>query len=224
MGLGGDFVDYHLTDGSGISFVIGDVSGHGPEAAALGATLRSAWHALTEAEVSLEKTLEAMNHVAFAERHRENIFCTALVGHIEKKTRLLHLASAGHPPPVLVARKAELLEVETVAPLGFETAPSWPVQTVSLPQDWSLLLYTDGLFEGLVSVSSKERFGLDRLVQSLDRELPGPLSGKTLDRLLREVSEANGGPMPDDIALLLLYESNSRSGRKQQGVGGRSAR
>jgi serine phosphatase RsbU (regulator of sigma subunit) len=219
LGLGGDFVDYHLTDGSGISFVIGDVSGHGPEAAALGATLRSAWHALTEAGVSLEKTLEAMNHVAFAERHREDIFCTALVGHIEKKTRLLRLACAGHPPPVLVAQKAELLEVATVVPLGFETAPPWQVQMVSLPQDWSLLLYTDGLFEGLVSPSSTERFGLDRLVQSLDRELPGPLSGNTLDRLLRKVGEANGGPMPDDIALLLLFESDGKSGRKQQGDG-----
>ena len=49
LGIGGDFVDYVVHDDHGVSFVIGDVSGHGPEAEALGATLRSGWRALAAA-------------------------------------------------------------------------------------------------------------------------------------------------------------------------------
>jgi ferredoxin len=44
--LGGDFFDIQPIAGDGLALIIGDVSGHGPQAAALGARLRAAWQGL----------------------------------------------------------------------------------------------------------------------------------------------------------------------------------
>ena len=62
-----------LSDGR-LPFVIGDVSGHGPDAAALGATLRSTWKALALAGQSPPKIVEVMAQALLAERSAPNAF------------------------------------------------------------------------------------------------------------------------------------------------------
>ena len=67
---------------------------------------------------------------------------------------------------------------------------------------WSLLFYTDGLVEGRAQPGGWERYGEDRLVDRLQRR---PLrDDDEIDRLLADVETANGAPMADDIALLLI--------------------
>ena len=68
LGVGGDFVDYLPDQTGGLSFVIGDVSGHGPDAAALGAALRSGWRVLALAGVGLGEMLDHLNVLLFSER------------------------------------------------------------------------------------------------------------------------------------------------------------
>src|SRR5262249_56939540 len=63
MLLGGDFIDaVERADGS-LAAIIGDVAGHGPEAAALGATLRAAWRGLALAQVPLVQTVSALDEL-----------------------------------------------------------------------------------------------------------------------------------------------------------------
>jgi len=204
LGLGGDFVDYVVHDDGGLSFVIGDVSGHGPDAAALGATLRSGWRALAAAGAPPRQTLDSLDKVLFSERSARNMYCTLLTGRIDGPTGSLTLANAGHPPPLVVADRARLLPVRPMLPLGCERPDGWRLEVFRLPRDWSLLLYTDGLFEGAVSPGSTERFGLDRLVARFDEAAPGPISVSLLDQVLAELEKAHGMPLPDDVAVLLI--------------------
>jgi len=208
LGLGGDFVDYVVHDDQTLDFVIGDVSGHGPDAAALGATLRSGWRALADAETPPRQTLDALNKVLFSERSSANLYCTLLAGRIDASTGSLTLANAGHPPPLVIAKEARLLLVKPVLPLGCEHEDGWRLEAFQLPPAWSLLFYTDGLFEGVIEPGSLERYGIDRLAQRFARAAPGPIPVTLLDEVMLELEEANGKPPPDDIAVLLISKGN----------------
>ena len=207
LGLGGDFVDYVVQGDQTVDFVIGDVSGHGPDAAALGTTLRSGWRALADAETPPRQALDALNKVLFSERSSRNLYCTLLAGRIDGSTGSLILANAGHPPPLVVAKEARLLPVKPVLPLGCEHEDGWRLEAFQLPPVWSLLLYTDGLFEGAVEPGSKERYGIDRLIERFARAAPGPIPVSVLDEVMVELEQANGKPPPDDIAVLLISKA-----------------
>ncbi len=207
LGLGGDFVDYVVQGDQTVDFVIGDVSGHGPDAAALGTTLRSGWRALADAETSPRRTLDALNKVLFSERGSHNLYCTLLAGRIDGSTGSLTLANAGHPPPLVIAKEARLLLVKPVLPLGCEHEDGWRLEAFQLPQAWSLLFYTDGLFEGAISPGSTERYGIDRLTERFAQAAPGPIPVAVLDAVMLELERANGKPPPDDIAVLLVSKA-----------------
>lgn len=208
--LGGDFYDAVELDDGTLHVLIGDVSGHGPDEAALGACLRIAWRTLTLArqppEVALERLQEMLQH----ERHAPDMFATlcVLVAAPDRASGQIFLA--GHPPPVLAdERGVRLLDVEQVSPpLGFVDAGEWRGNTVELSGDWSLLLYTDGLIEGRIGEGA-ERLGPERLVELLQQRglrevVRGRDAGLLLDDLVGEVETLHGGELTDDLAMVLV--------------------
>jgi serine phosphatase RsbU (regulator of sigma subunit)/anti-sigma regulatory factor (Ser/Thr protein kinase) len=206
LGVGGDFVDYLPSARGGLSMVVGDVSGHGPDAAALGALLRSSWHALALTGVGLEKTAQVLNEVLLHERMDDDVYCTVLLAELSPGRRNLTLLVAGHPPALLLTDKAAFLEAAAAPPLGFESLPYFRTTSFILTPPWTVLLYTDGLVEGRVSPGSRERFGVERLRSRLAEELPAPVPGSALERLFEEVHASNGGKLPDDVAALIVSD------------------
>lgn len=208
--LGGDFYDAVELDDGTLHVLIGDVSGHGPDEAALGACLRIAWRTLTLArqppEVALARLQEMLQH----ERHAPDMFATlcVLVAAPDRASGQVFLA--GHPPPVLAdERGVRLLDVELVTPpLGFVDAGEWRGNAVEFSGDWSLLLYTDGLIEGRIGRGA-ERLGPERLVELLQERglrevVRGRDAGLLLDDLVSEVETLHGGELTDDLAMVLV--------------------
>ena len=72
-------------------------------------------------------------------------FATAVYGTIDAKTREVVIAGAGHPPPLVIDSKGYFERIELEGPLlgVFDTA-DFPQVRFVLPQDRTLLLYTDG--------------------------------------------------------------------------------
>jgi sigma-B regulation protein RsbU (phosphoserine phosphatase) len=67
-----------------------------------------------------------------------------------------------------------------------------------------VLLYTDGVTEA--RTEDGEQFGLDRLVDLLEREAAsGRTAEELLRRLVRAVLEHQGGGLRDDATLLLVH-------------------
>lgn len=209
--LGGDFYDaVELADGT-VNVIIGDVCGHRPDEAALGVALRIAWRSLVLAGLASGEVLTMVERVLRHERIR-SVFATVCMVTVAADRGSLRMSLAGHPPPLLVTGDGgELLPNDRLGvPLGVVDDARWEPLEVPLPPEWSLLLYTDGVFEGRVE-EGIERLGHEEMAKLvlgiLGRE---PEHGKVLDELIATVERLNRGPLDDDVALAMLTH---RSGR-----------
>ncbi len=208
--LGGDFYDaVELADGS-LHVVIGDVCGHGADEAALGASLRIAWRALTLAGHPPEEVLATLHSMLPHESHAENVFATLCTVAVAPRRRAATVRLAGHPAPILIddAGACSLDVPHGSPPIGILEQSSWPGVEAQLGDAWSILLYTDGLVEGKVGDGS-ERLGEERLVEMVARHTRSREDwrqdgGPLLDRLIGEAEGLNGEPMTDDLAVVLL--------------------
>jgi serine phosphatase RsbU (regulator of sigma subunit) len=203
--LGGDFYDTVESDSGSVTVLVGDVAGHGPDSAALGARLRSAWRALTLAGLPQGRVLTHLDQ--FLRTEVETLtFATVAVLEVapDRSTARLHLA--GHPPPVLAGPPASVAGDGSYGHLlGVMDQPSWTPVPVTLHPGAHLLMYTDGLIEGRATPGSDERFGIDRLTTLTGELRSQGLTGEALlDALIFHVQRCNGGPADDDVALCLV--------------------
>lgn len=204
MLMGGDFIDVTVR-GDGTAFLIGDVSGHGPEQAALAAVVRAAWRgALSVPGSSLTDWMVALESVVQDRRPSDGLFVTAVTGCLDAEMRQMEYVSAGHPPPILLpsCRPTPL----GGPPLGFAAlVPDHEVRTASLVGEAAVLLVTDGLFEGFARPEGRQRVGYDGLLELICAERRDAVGDPDFLTALADRLEAmNGGPLPDDAAALLL--------------------
>jgi serine phosphatase RsbU (regulator of sigma subunit) len=190
--------------------MVGDVCGHGVDEAALGVELRVAWRALTLAGVPDDEILPAMEQVLISERNREEVFATLAAVTLNLASGEVDIRLAGHPPPLLISGgQAVAVPVHYGPVLGvFEHAERRASHLRLGPSDWSLMLYTDGLIEGRSGDGRLEVTGLRALITSVHArslataDLPGWLAA--------QAEEANGGPLADDVAVLILSPTKGK--------------
>ncbi|MEL7976198.1 SpoIIE family protein phosphatase [Isoptericola sp. F-RaC21] len=154
--LGGDFFDtVERPDGTVLS-VVGDVAGHGPDEAALGATLRTAWRTLVLTGTPPERILEHLERVLLTERARPEVFVTLCQVMVTPDRSAVDLYLAGHLPPLLITGPVGDLRCELLPPtgrgraLGVPVDGGWAPRRIDLDGPFALMLYTDGLVEAEV--------------------------------------------------------------------------
>jgi serine phosphatase RsbU (regulator of sigma subunit) len=203
--IGGDFFDAVLAPGGVVHAIIGDVCGHGPDEAALGALLRVSWRALVLAGVEEPQVLPKLQQVLVSERHDRTLFttvCTAAIRMADDGSAEALVRMAGHPPPVSLLPEPTAAAAPVGLPLGILPDAVWQSATVALPAGWALLLHTDGLIEGRGPEPGQplwEEGLLDLLVEERGTDLE-TLPARLVERAVRY----NGGPLVDDVAILLL--------------------
>ncbi len=205
--LGGDFFDAIELDDGSIRIVIGDICGHGPDEAALGVALRVAWRALVLADI--EQTIPALERVLAAERRSEEIFATVCEIRLHSDLKRADLYLAGHPSPLLLSDDGitDVPEEQRGPLLGVIEDAKWPVNLVELGDCWTLLVFTDGIVEGHAG-DGDERFEVTGLARLAVQALQSTTDLERLaDQLIRGAEHANGEPLYDDVALLVLSTS-----------------
>ncbi|MEU8149786.1 SpoIIE family protein phosphatase [Nonomuraea sp. NPDC048901] len=195
----GDWYDVvDLPDGC-FAVAVGDVVGHGLEAATSMGMLRSALSASIRAVKEPAPALEVLG--LYARSLEGALATTAVKAVIDTRRRRITYSSAGHPPPVLchLGNACTLLDQATDPPLGARPEHvTRPQAELSYAPGDTLVLYTDGLIE------RRDRdidVGLARLTDVLARSGgldPGPLA----DALLAGMDVSSGAR--DDIALLVV--------------------
>ena len=189
--LGGDWYDAFVLGDGRIAVSIGDVAGHGIDAAIAMVRLRETLRAVTSLVHSDPDSILQTADRAFIGTHPD-IIATALFGLYDPVSRRLVYASAGHPPPALVRDGvASFLPCEAGLPLGVEAESTFTTAEVILEPGDVLVLYTDGLVE------------VDRDLFAGERRFTDVLARHALDGV-QIVNETLGGAQRDDVALLTL--------------------
>jgi serine phosphatase RsbU (regulator of sigma subunit) len=187
-----------------VAALVGDVCGHAAEEAALGAQLRVAWRALTLAGVDDEQVLRTLERVLVSERRAEEIFATLAAVAVDLSTGRARIRTAGHPAPLLLTGgSATPLPVTPSVVLGLLPGrPNKPTD-IELPAGgWGILAYTDGLIEARIDDDWLGTDGLCRMVEAYTRSGGDP--DGLPEWLVAEAERRNGGPLADDVAMLLL--------------------
>jgi serine phosphatase RsbU (regulator of sigma subunit) len=122
---------------------------------------------------------------------------TACLAILDTTSGAVVVASAGHPPPLVVSGETSAAPVliRPGPPLGIGGG-RYPVKRFKLPRAATIALYTDGLIE-------EGRSGAEERIEQLKQSLNANSSldcGALADAVL--ASETN--PVVDDVALLIV--------------------
>ena len=194
--VGGDWYDaFEIPDGS-IVVSIGDMIGHGIDAAVNAAEMRQRIFATAFSTSDPAQILMRVNNMLHDE---DDVLATALVAFIDPKSSTLHYASAGHPPPIIAgARIAPRILPYGGLPLGVVKPLELQTQIVQLERQAFILFYTDGLTEFKRDIVASERALLDATkLLVADPNLRNP--ARALQRSVMGTTQS-----PDDAVIMVV--------------------
>jgi anti-sigma regulatory factor (Ser/Thr protein kinase) len=203
--VGGDWYDaVKLPDGR-LGLALGDVTGHGAEAAVLMGQLRTALRAYALEGSAPGVVVSRLNALALS--LGEHAMATLIYAVLDGTLTSGSFVGAGHPPPIRIsATGAEQLPTRSAPPVGASGYATFEEHGFALPAGDALCLYSDGLVE-------------QRGTNLRDRELAllealgTPAAAEVLcERALAALRP--DGAAEDDVALLVLQTSESGQGLK----------
>lgn len=151
MLVGGDWFDAFELPGQRIGISVGDISGHGVDAAAFMGTLRSGLRIAMLLESDLLKVLGAADELLKQESSGA-MYATANIAVVDVAERAISSAAAGHPGPLRWSERTQKVTDPFVVrglPLGIrDLAAAQDPQTLDLEDRDFLVFFTDGLVEG----------------------------------------------------------------------------
>lgn len=168
-GICGDWFEAEVLPSGTVLAGVGDASGHGVTAAAAMAQVRNAARGLAAADMTPGQLLDHLSRLTL--RGRADAMVTSVYALLDPATGAGTVASAGHPPPVLVQPDgtADLVKAPPGPPLNFGSAQyrEWPV---ALQPGATLVFYTDGIFE---QRGEDPDIGIGRVIEAARRAARG---------------------------------------------------
>ncbi|MFF4903199.1 SpoIIE family protein phosphatase [Streptomyces sp. NPDC001068] len=212
-GVGGDWFDVIPLSGARVALVVGDVVGHGINAAATMGRLRTAVRTLADLELPPDQLLAHLDDTfqRLAEQDADTadqtptvVGATCLYAVYDPATRKCTMAGAGHPPPAIIDPQGQVTfpELPTGSPLGLGLGVPFEAVELELPEGTLLGLYTDGLIE-------TRDADIDVGMRCLGTALAQP--SHPLEELCTRATDALPPQAPGDDITLLLARTHSLS-------------
>jgi serine phosphatase RsbU (regulator of sigma subunit) len=202
LDIGGDFYDVHGS-ADDLLVALGDVCGKGVEAAALTGRTRQSIRTAAYFDRRPAELLTAVNSVLYeAESDR---FVTVLCARVRPDRAAgqveVELATAGHPPPLVLRANGAVEEVDVAGTAaGLLPHVRYRAIPVSLRRGDTMLMFTDGIIEARGAAGL---YGVERLAALLPA-YAGAAPDVVCEAVEQDVVEYLDGETHDDIALLAL--------------------
>jgi serine phosphatase RsbU (regulator of sigma subunit) len=199
-GVSGDF--YLLTNGPDSSAVaiVGDVVGHGPEAARLATFIRARFAAFAASTSDPAELLMLANGALFDRPRHERELVSAVCLRYRAMGSQLCWAIAGHPPPLRLPKLDEFPAAGSTFLLGADPDLALSNRETSLPAGDGVVVYTDGATDVRSGGTMLGLEGLARLLSPLSK-LPAAAMVSQIEKAILDWAE---GPIRDDLCLLVL--------------------
>lgn len=195
--IGGDWYDaFDLPDGR-VAFSIGDVTGHGLDAAVSAARLR---RSILLAAFEVEDPAEILAKADRAVGSRQRDPATAMIAILSRDLRSVSYATAGHPPPIVAGPNtpARALDYGGV-PFGVGIPIGSLTHTVALEPGAAILFYTDGLTE-----FKRDTLGAERALLAAMTRLASESNVKQPAAFIQQ--SVMGSELPSDDTVLLVVQ------------------
>jgi sigma-B regulation protein RsbU (phosphoserine phosphatase) len=205
---GGDFYDFleidrHNTYQFGVA--VGDVSGHGIQAALLMATVRAFLKSSVKQAGSIARVMADINRLVADDTSETGQFMTLFYAEIDPRARVLRWVRAGHDPAMLYSPDMDTIEElmgQGIA-LGVDGGSEYQGQIIKgLSRGQVLLIGTDGIWE--TRNESGAMFGKERL-RALIRRYAHLSSEKMITSIIDELQAfRKSAKQDDDITLAVI--------------------
>ena len=198
--IGGDVYDFMVLEDGALAIALGDVTGHGVDAAADMAMVKFTFRSLVRRYPEPGAFLAAVNEGVLEEVELGK-FVTMIYMKVDPARTELTCASAGHPRPRLLRADGtvESMPVGGLA-LGIVGGQSYEEIRIPYAPGDAVVLYTDGVIEAR---RERELYGTPRLDEFLRRH--AHLGARELaDAVLADCREFAGGPLFDDCAVVVV--------------------
>ncbi|MGZ8746823.1 MAG: SpoIIE family protein phosphatase [Mycobacterium sp.] len=205
--VGGDFYDLFPLSRTTWGFFLGDVSGKGVDAAVVTGLTRYTLRAAAVYDDDPVEVLHNLNTVLSQELGGElNRFCTLIYGKLSRCDNGfdVHLASGGHPPPLLFYADGSSYYVDTIGgqAVGITNEPHFVASQFVLAPGDTLVLYTDGLTEASTGVG-RERYDDEGALLRFAKA-HSPTTASAIVDAVSGLLEGLGSGVEDDTAVLAL--------------------
>jgi PAS domain S-box-containing protein len=202
--VGGDFYDAFRSADGVWTLLIGDVSGKGPEAAALTSMTRHTLRAASLRDMDALENLELLNEALWSQPDADGRFCTVLYARVcprEEGGAAITLATGGHLPPILLRAGGRVERVQLRGSLvGGLRNPEFGKRDVTLEAGDLLLLFTDGVTE----IRGDDPELGERALEEVLSDHRGASADEIVAAVQQRAVDLQSGEPRDDIALLAV--------------------
>ena len=206
MYLSGDFVDYFRVDDRHVGFYMADVSGHGAASAFVTVMLNTLvthyrdalWQSGDDTILHPQRTLQRLNR----ELCRQNLdkHLTLFYGVIDLEQHSMRYSNGGQFPYPLQYDGHEVRTLECRGrPVGLFEDAEFRVWESDLPQDYALVLVSDGILELMPEETMLRRYSA--LLSG------AKVADFVLDEMTAGLDVLADKHLPDDIAFLVISRS-----------------
>lgn len=187
--VGGDYYDVLRVNDHSVMLIIADVMGKGIPAAMFSVILRTLLRATPELTRRPAMLMTRANRLLYRDLSEVNMFITAQLVYFNAKERKVLIANAGHCPILLASKDDAVSKVISPdgMPLGILPYSGYHEESIELPADCRLLLYTDGVIE--TRNAQGEQFGQERLLNWLKQTAKRTCDAEQLKQELIEQLE-----------------------------------